>query len=336
MTGKKRLVTVMLLGVALGYPGRANAGQAPPQGGESSWAKANVRADPAPKAITRGLHYVVSDERRHDLFRPDIQNKGGAFIGVGTNQNYVMAAWAKAESLIIVDFDQVIVDLHLAYQAAFLDAQTPEAFLDFWSPKRKHVRHSLKTLRAHYPKGPIRQRAITTFKTYRQNIHWGLSQVQKRSAEFGYPTFLNTLSQYQHLVRLFQNQRVIVVRGDFTGRKTLADIGRLLQDQGQHLGVLYLSNIEQYFRWSKGRFRSNMLGLPMDEHTVVLRAYGFGRYQTADHNYRYYVQSGENFKKWMQAKHIRHVRRLLGKGEKTETKGFLRLQAQPPEKRRRS
>ncbi|MEL6546134.1 MAG: hypothetical protein AAFQ82_16010, partial [Myxococcota bacterium] len=41
-----------------------------------------IRPDPPPKEITRGAHYVRSDEVRHDLFRERISESGGVFLGV--------------------------------------------------------------------------------------------------------------------------------------------------------------------------------------------------------------------------------------------------------------
>ena len=44
-----------------------------------AWAevRATVRPDPPPEETTRGKHYVVSDEKRHDLFRSAIEDLGG-------------------------------------------------------------------------------------------------------------------------------------------------------------------------------------------------------------------------------------------------------------------
>ena len=50
-------------------------------------------------------------------------------MGVGTDQNYLIAGWSRPEVLVLMDFDQVVVDLHRVYQLAFLHAESPEAFL---------------------------------------------------------------------------------------------------------------------------------------------------------------------------------------------------------------
>ena len=51
----------------------------------------HIVSDPPPPHLVRGTHYVISNEDRHDLWLKTIANKGGAYIGVGTDQNYVLA-----------------------------------------------------------------------------------------------------------------------------------------------------------------------------------------------------------------------------------------------------
>ena len=47
----------------------------------------------------------VGNEDHLDLFRPAVKDKGGLYIGVGTDQNYLLGAWARAEALVLMDFD---------------------------------------------------------------------------------------------------------------------------------------------------------------------------------------------------------------------------------------
>ena len=291
--------------------------------------RARVRADPPPEELTRGKHYILSDEHRHDLFRHDIEGLGGIFIGVGTNQNYMMAAWAQPELLVIVDFDQVIIDLHKVYRVAFLDAETPAAFLAFWTRERSARQHAGERIRATYRAGDERQAVMAAFNEYRPNVAWGLGEVIKRTQALGITTFLDDPDQYAAVRRLFQEDRYLFVRGDFTGKRTLADMGKLAGELGLAVRVLYLSNVEQYFAWGRGRFRPNMLGLPMDERSVVVRAYGWGESRTADHNYRYYVQPGQIFHAWLRDRKFRTVRAMLASEQATEIEGFYRLGLHP-------
>ena len=92
----------------------------------------NLPADPAPPELVRGMHYWMSNEDHLDLFHPAVKDKGGLYIGVGTDQNYLLGAWARPEGLVLMDFDQSIVDLHRVYRVIFLAAETPEELLRLW------------------------------------------------------------------------------------------------------------------------------------------------------------------------------------------------------------
>ena len=72
----------------------------------------NIKPDPLPEELVNGIHYVVSDEKAHHLFRPDLNDRGGVFVGIGTNQNYSMAPFARPELLVLFDFDQVVINTH--------------------------------------------------------------------------------------------------------------------------------------------------------------------------------------------------------------------------------
>ena len=96
-----------------------------------------LKRDKPPKAITRDTHYWTGNEDNLQLFYPHVKDLGGIYVGVGTDQNYLMAGWAKSEVLVLMDFDQSIVDIHGVYRAIFKAAETPEAFLELWQAKKR-------------------------------------------------------------------------------------------------------------------------------------------------------------------------------------------------------
>lgn len=318
---------VLTLIVAISVVAPADAESKP----EQKWSelKSEVRKDPAPEKITRGRHYVVSDERRHDLFRESIEGLGGVFVGVGTNQCYLMAAWARPEAMVVVDFDQVIIDLHRVYEVAFRHAGTPEAFVESWGRTREAQQKMRESIKATFDKGPVRRAALAAFKEYRANVAHGLNKMLTAMGEQGVSTFIDDAEQYGVIRQLFVDDAVLLIRGDFTGRRTLSDLGEVMQRAGLKLGALYLSNVEQYFPWGKGKFRENMLGLPTDERSVILRTYGYGVHGAADHNYRYFVQGAANFHDWLEDKKIRAAPRMLKSAAKTDIVGFRRVTLSP-------
>lgn len=258
----------------------------------------NVPADPPPEEITRGLHYVRSDEARHALFRDRIENEGGVFLGVGTSQNFLMAAWARASHLIVVDFDQVVVHVHDAHRAFFLTSETPEEYLALWRPRVKNRREAFEVIDTAYEAGPRRLDARRAVLKFGHRVYAGLKDTITQTEKDDTDSFLTNQEQYDHIRSLYQANKVLTIRGDFTAERTLKGISEMLQALEMPVSVLYLSNVEQYIGWNRG-LRRNMAQLPLKDDALVLRTYGWGRHRTADHNYRYYVQSGAAFKSWI-------------------------------------
>ncbi|MCP4676354.1 MAG: hypothetical protein GY854_12745 [Deltaproteobacteria bacterium] len=266
-----------------------------------SWKEtfAALRPDPRPEKLTRNSHYWISDEKRHDLFQSAIADSGGVFIGLGTDQNYLMAAWARPEILILLDFDQMVVNLHYAFRVLFLNAETPAEFVDMWSFERyEEVRDKIKQAYADRDK-KFRRGVLQAFKVARRLVHARLRLIIKTYGKRGIPTFLSDKDQYQYIVRLFETGRVFPIRGDLTASNTVSDVAAAVKKLGLSIGTLYLSNAEQYFKYNGNSFRQNMLALPLDEKSVVIRTAGTRSKWSADGLYEYIVQSGSNFHVWI-------------------------------------
>jgi hypothetical protein len=291
--------------------------------------KQAVRRDPAPQQTTRGKHYINTDEERHDLFYQTLAGRGGMYIGVGSNQNYVLAAWAEAEALVVVDFDEVVIDLHRLFEVVFRNTESSRAFRAAWEPD--HEVSTLTWLEKAYPAGATRRRLSKIFRKYRPNMRWGLNQFLRRTRKYNVSTYLNDPEQFAHLKELFDNNRVLLVRGDFTGDKTMMDIAKLARKAEMTIGALYLSNIEQYFTWDDGRYRENMLGLPLNDDSVVLRCFGIGSKYAADGRYKYFVQSGDLFRDWLRFPGVDSVRTMLATSIATGIRGFRKLSHSPEE-----
>lgn len=260
-----------------------------------------IRADPKPEQLTQNLHYVWSDERRHDYFHDQIVDLGGVFIGVGSNQNYAMAGWSKPEILIIVDFDQLIVDLHRVYRVAFLNAATPEAFLQLWS---KDGREKLSALvKEAYAKASTRRRAMDALNFSHRILAKRLRESIELYKNANTPFYLSDQSQYDTIVELFRNNRVYAIRGDFTADKTVRDIARALNTLKKTVRVFYISNCESYFEF-KRQYRKNMLAIPTDDKSVILRTRAWRpwtRDGKAPIQYNYFTQSYALFRDWLKA-----------------------------------
>jgi hypothetical protein len=265
-----------------------------------------LEPDPAPAHTTNDLHYLVSNERRLDLFRPELDDLGGVLLGVGTDQNYVMAAWSRTELLVIVDFDEQVVDLHAIHGTLMSAAPTVEGFLRLWS--EEGADDARAALRSAHPERP---ELLELYDAARGVVDRRLRRLARRYVELGVHSWLDTPEQYRFVADLHARGRVVALRGDFTRDGVLRRVAAVLQAHALPVKVLYLSNIEQYFTYRKP-FKDNILALPFDDDTAVLRTLP-GR----PAGFHYIVQRGDDFHAWMRTPKVWSVYKIRGmaKGE---------------------
>src|SRR6218665_1717520 len=179
--------------------------------------------DPAPKEIVRGLHYWVSNEDQLELFHGAVKDRKGLYLGVGSAQNYLLAASAGAgpEPLVLLDFDQSIVDLHRVYRVLFRAAESPGDFLRLW---RAESRPEVRQLIAQgYPDRKERTGALLAYGTSRATVERRLHRVVARMAKVSLPCFLVDAADYGHIRRLYLEDKVHLVRGDLTAALSMRE-----------------------------------------------------------------------------------------------------------------
>lgn len=290
-------------------------------------ALAAVPADPEPETLTRDTHYWVCNEDALELFEPHIRGLGGTLVGVGTDQNFVFAGWARTELLVLMDFDQAIGDLHRAYRVAFEAAETPAAFIDQWSKANAPALQA--RIIATYPDAEVQRRVLRAFKTARGTVLRRFERTLKFMGKKGMRTFLDDAEQYTHVRRLWQTGRVSVHRGDLTKRGTLAALGKALREHGQTVRVFYPSNAEQYFDYVP-EYRENVRALPVDARSLVIRTIGWGElFGRADATYHYNVQTLTNFVEWLADPRMKHAGRMLRFRTPGVVEGFSQMTQSP-------
>jgi hypothetical protein len=277
---------------------------AEPGGGAGAWpaASAAVRPDPPPPELVRDTHYIISNENNHERFRAAVAGLGGVYIGVGSEQNYLIAGWSRPEVLVLMDFDQVVVDLHRVYRAIFLSAKDPAAFRRLWDRSRED--EVLTLLRQAYP-GPEGKGVVRAYRMSRYTIPERLDKLIAQYGAAGIPTFLHDAAQYEHLAGLFRAGRVLAVRGDLTVGSALRDVAAAARQTGLPVRVVYLSNAERYFPYNED-FKRSLRALPMDERSLLLRT--MARRNGA---YEYFIQSGTAFQAWLGQRGAARVQQLL-------------------------
>lgn len=307
----------------------APEGELTPLSAEDRAAFDAIEPDPLPKKLTRNLHFVVSDERHHYNFREALRDLGGVFIGIGTHQNFAMAAWARAELLVLVDFDQMVIDTHKAYRAAFLRAPDPAAFIELWS--KDQATELEAAIAATWTDEADRAGALRGHRYSRQKVYDRLRQVRRLWVEAEQPSFLSSEDDYDHLVRLYRADRVVFVRGDLTREGALVSLASALADQGREVSAFYLSNTEQYFDWVP-EFRANLRAFPTTERSLVLRTRAW-RPTVPDGKkgklyYAYHTQAFGLFRRWLDDPGARRVHAMLPWSAKVKN-ALYELAAEP-------
>jgi hypothetical protein len=210
-------------------------------------------------------HYLWSNERRHDLFFADIKEVGGGYLGVGGDQNYTLAARADAEVLWLIDLDAAVVYMHRLYAALLANAPTARNFLAYFEKRSIGAVHSAVTAR--YTDPEERHAVLEVYHAYRDLLH---DHLRAAAREHRGSTWLADPTKYQRIRELALRGRLLSRLGDLTGPRTVLQIADAAKRAGVVVRVIYLSNAESWFRYGP-EFRRNMMALPFDDKSVVLR-----------------------------------------------------------------
>lgn len=257
--------------------------------------RATLLAGPEDTLVKTPIHYMKSNEVRHDVFFPYVAGKGGAYVGVGSDQNYTIAAAAGSELMFLLDIDQSVVDLHRCYEPLIEASPDPETLFRRWSAEG--AAESLKLIEDAYADLPEaeRKRIVRLYKAARETVYIHLDHVIKRKRD-GAPTgWLSNPELYAHVRRLFQADRVRMMAGDLTGPSALQSVGAAARALGVPVRVVYFSNAEEYFDYT-AQFVANVEVLPADPDAVVLRTIYSKKWVHADQLWAYQVQPLSDFR----------------------------------------
>lgn len=298
-----------------------------PLGDAQVQAMQSLPRDPPPPALTRDSHYWVSNEDRLELFESHIRDKGGVLIGVGTDQNYLFAGWARSEVLFLMDFDEAISDLHEVYAIIFADTPDHTRFIEAWGAANVDALNAKIT--AKFSEPARQKRILRAYRTARGTVERRLRKVLKSFTKKGVRSFLDDAAQYAHVRDLWAKRRVVALRGDLTAKDTLQAIARVIREQGWTVGVFYPSNAEQYFPMLP-QYRENIQALPANDQSVVIRTMGWGTlYGQADATYHYNVQPLKLFQTWAREGKAKSAGHMLRWRKPSDIVGFSTFEKLP-------
>ena len=242
------------------------------------------------------IHYVKSNEVRHDVWFPYIREVGGAYLGVGSDQNYTVAAMARSELMFLSDIDRSVVDLHRIYEPLIEASETPEALLARFDRAQEDASAVfLEASFADLPE-PERRRLVRLYRNARETVLVHLRHVIQRERGEVPTTWLSDPAMYQHIRALFLADRVRPMGGDLTGASSLQTAAAAARALGLPFRVIYLSNAEEYFDYSK-QFIANFNAFETEDNSVLLRTIYSKDWVHADQLWAYQVQPPADFKR---------------------------------------
>lgn len=250
---------------------------------------AGAEDDPIPVDI----HYIQSNETRHDLFFPYIDGIGGAIIGVGSDQTFTMAGKARSELMFMLDIDKRVVDLQRIYAVMIPQAESARALVDaFHEDAEEATKARLAEAFADLDEAH-RKRILKGFLVGRETVYRHLERVISRTVNGDNASWLSDEAMFSHIQDLYRKGRVRIMVGNLAGAASMRTVGSVCTEMGVPLRVLYMSNAEEYFKYTQD-FRANVASLPIDDKSVVLRTIYSKKWVHAD-LWAYQVQPLSDF-----------------------------------------
>lgn len=236
--------------------------------------------------------FVMSNEWRHDVVFPKLHELGGVYVGVATDQNYTMAAAARAQLLVTMDYDADVVYTHRIYHHFIQASPTADELRSYYQEANTGKAIALLQSVASSPQEAAQ--LVKIYQRYRQRLAMYLHQVAHVRVGDRRPTWLGDPAAYSYIRAMVQGGRVMAVQGDLNGTVALRSIGDTARALGLPVRVVYTSNAEGFFRYTQA-FKDNLASLPHDEKTVVLRTYKRGMFAPEGDLWHYNLHKMDDF-----------------------------------------
>jgi hypothetical protein len=267
------------------------------------------RAGLATTACRDPMSYLTTNERQQRVWLPFLANLGGGFVGVGADQAYAFVAAARSEWAWLLDYDPQVITLHRLVQALIREADTPDAFVSFFTRSQEATTRARLTRLFADRAGGDDVLALFEQKRPRLHAHYRRQLIDDAS-DHGW---LNDAARYAYVRTLVLQGRVHVVAGNLLTDKAMPSIGAAARALGVAVRVYYPSNAEEMWRFTP-QYRVNVLGLPFDDRSIVLRTLfnKRGRWDDVRGYWHYVVHEGLD------------AQRMLGDERWTTSHGLMR------------
>jgi hypothetical protein len=242
--------------------------------------------------------YIDTNEKRLALFLPLIENTGGAYAGVGADQNYDLVALARSRWVFLFDYEPNVVRLHRVLEALILASDSPDAFLARFAPAGRDESMAIIAKQwAGDPQLGTYQRLYLGYQRRLEAIYLRERQPRKDDARFGW---LSHPEQYAYIRTLYEQGRIAILGGDMLAEKSMRAIGHAADALGVPVRVFYTSNAPT--SWGGNitpAWRANVGALPFDDASVVLVTWNHGAFGQKDY-WHYNVQRALTYQSRLQ------------------------------------
>ncbi|PJZ51438.1 LIC_10091 family lipoprotein [Leptospira adleri] len=245
---------------------------------------------------------TVSNEDRLDLLIPHVQNAGNAYIGVGSEQNLTIAAWAKSDFIYLMDFTQIVVHANEITVLFLKKGEKKEDFIRYWG--KEGEKDALELIQTSLSNPDVYKKVYKQASPFIRKRHRTNLMLSKK---YNYKMFQTDDEQYSYIRKLAIEDRIFPLKGNLLGNTTLLGIGNTLKKVGHKVGIIYFSNAEEYFAYPQ-EFKNSLINLPVDEKSLVVRTISVrrdlfpwspGSEISTDRGFHYCVQKISNFQKWL-------------------------------------
>lgn len=238
-------------------------------------------------------HYVRMNEWYHEVWHPYIDKIRGGYVGVASDQNLTLIAWARSEVAWLMDYDPVVVKVNRVHKALIKAAPDVASYIALWDRKgRKAAREAISK---EYAGHKALKQMLQIYRVYRGEIFGAIKQAMrqgKRKRSY----WLHRAEDYAYIRRMHQLDRIRIMGGDLLKEKSMIGIGEAARKLGIPVRIVYTSNAEEFWPYPE-TFKQNFIRMHMDAKSVVLRTRHSSKYGPRIGSYVYLVQSGQDMQK---------------------------------------
>lgn len=261
--------------------------------------------------------HLHTNEWHHHVWLPYIRGLRGGYVGVGADQGLSFVAAARSELAWMFDYDPRVVALDQLHVFFIARSATPAEFLARWEqPTRKAIQAMIAK---EAPAAHVK-RLQRTYRRVRRTMRTHFRQVMRLKKRRPFH-WLHDPAGYAHVRALIRSGRLRVMGADLLKEQGLRGIGAAARALKIVVRVLYLSNAEDYWRYTPA-FRANIQSLPFDAKSRLLRT-RTDRKSPNLGRYLYVVQDGLDYQRKLGEKSMRGVWVMMRERKETKVEGVV-------------